>query len=461
MKFKFSIKILFIFFIILAAGQSVIFAQKQRVSVKTRILFIFDESNSMNANWESRKKIDVAKELLIKIVDSLKNINNVEMALRMYGHQSHVPPQDCSDTRLEVPFGTHNAEKIKHKLRVTKPKGTTPIANSLEACGDDFPNCNNCRNVVILITDGIEACDGDPCAIALTLFNKGITLKPFIIGIGLDMKFKDAFECIGQYYNANNEKKFQEIMKEVIKKAITGTTAEIDLLNIEGKAKETNVNITLYNQKNGEIFKNFIHTLNRKGKPDTLSLPTYLSYKMTVHTIPEITVENIKLENGKHNKIIAKTPQGSLNVTQKQGRTHKGVKFIVRKQGKTKTINVQEFFEPEKYIVGKYDLEILTLPRIYETGIEIKQSKTTTITVPQPGLINIFFPPKGYGGIYMIKNNKITLVKTFNNTKKVNLYLQPGNYVAVYRAEIHKLTSFSSEKHFTVKSGRSATISFK
>jgi len=90
------------------------YAQIKRTPVKTRILFIFDESNSMMANWGSSKKIDVAKNMLIKMVDSLKNIENLEMALRMYGHQSPVPPQDCSDTRLEVPL----VQKMLKKLRI-------------------------------------------------------------------------------------------------------------------------------------------------------------------------------------------------------------------------------------------------------------------------------------------------------------------------------------------------------
>ena len=112
------------------------------------------------------------------------------MALRMYGHQSPVPPQDCNDTKLEVPFAEGNASKIRQELRYVVPKGTTPIAHSLEMGGGDFPpDCDNCRNIIILITDGVEACDGDACAVSLELQRKGIILKPFVIGIGIDENF--------------------------------------------------------------------------------------------------------------------------------------------------------------------------------------------------------------------------------------------------------------------------------
>jgi len=135
----------------------------------SRILFIFDASYSMAGAWEGEPRINVARRVLVEMVDSLAQLNNVEMALRVYGHQSPVPPQDCSDTKLEVPFAPNNAARIKQKIRFLSPKGTTPIAHSLELAAYDFPDCNNCRNIIILITDGVEACDGDPCAVSLEI----------------------------------------------------------------------------------------------------------------------------------------------------------------------------------------------------------------------------------------------------------------------------------------------------
>src|SRR4051812_8622125 len=72
----------------------------------TRILFILDASNSMNAKWGEQTRIEAAKELLIKAVDSLEGSANLEIALRVYGHQSPITAtyQDCNDTKLEVPF---------------------------------------------------------------------------------------------------------------------------------------------------------------------------------------------------------------------------------------------------------------------------------------------------------------------------------------------------------------------
>ena len=47
-----------------------------------RILFIFDASQSMLGRWQSGRKIDVAKNLLLNMIDSLENIENLEIGLR-------------------------------------------------------------------------------------------------------------------------------------------------------------------------------------------------------------------------------------------------------------------------------------------------------------------------------------------------------------------------------------------
>ncbi|MBM3421257.1 MAG: VWA domain-containing protein, partial [Bacteroidetes bacterium] len=214
-------------------------ASGQEASTLSRILFILDCSQSMSGFMGNERKIDLAKRFLIHAVDSLATISNVQVALRAYGHQSVVPPQDCSDTRLEVPFASNSVQEIKRKIRYLEPKGTTPIANSLALATEDFPPAGDARNIIILVTDGIEACDGDPCAVALSLQKKGIMLKPFIIGIGLDPMFQKTFECMGNVYNANEPESFGKMFNIVITHALTETTMQVNLLDQYGNPSET------------------------------------------------------------------------------------------------------------------------------------------------------------------------------------------------------------------------------
>jgi Ca-activated chloride channel homolog len=464
--FPFCRRLVFLFFATLLA---ILVAQNVNAQAnppkyqppETRILFIFDASQSMAVTWQKQSKIAIARKVLIDIIDSLEHVPNVQMALRIYGHHSPVPPQDCSDTRLEVPFASDNAPEIRQKLRYVIPKGTTPIAHSLELGGGDFPpGCEDCRNIIILITDGVEACDGDACAVSQELQKKGIILRPFIIGIGIDENFRQTFNCIGRFYNADKEDKFGEIMDVVISQALNATTAQVNLLDINGNPTETNVNLTFYDSFSGKVMYNYIHTLNHRGLPDTLILDHLPVYRMRVNTLPPVVVDNIKLLPGKHTIIAADVPQGTLLIKVSDPVQYKGLQFIVRKSGDMNTLNMQKMYEEEKYLVGKYDIEIPVLPRINLQDVEIKQSHTTTIEIPRPGMITILRTSNGYGSLYLRKNDKQEdWVYNLNSTaKNESLQLQPGKYRIVFRALNAKLTLYTINKLFEVRSGSSEVI---
>jgi Ca-activated chloride channel family protein len=213
----------------------------------TRILFLLDASGSMMAPWEGQPRWEVAKRLLAKMADSLNAYPNLELGLRVYGHQSPNAEQNCEDSRLEVPFAPKNAAAIKAKLKTLKAQGNTPITYSLGQSANDFPIDKTSRNVLLLITDGVESCQGDPCAISLALQRKRIFLKPFVIGIGAQKEFGKALECLGRYYNAAEVKTFKTVLNDVIAQTLAKTTVAVNLTDEAGRAVESNVNMTFIN----------------------------------------------------------------------------------------------------------------------------------------------------------------------------------------------------------------------
>jgi len=424
----------------------------------TRILFVFDASQSMHAMWHTDTRIAVAKDLLIDIVDSLRHVPHVQMALRVFGHQSHHTPQDCDDTKLEVGFWDGNATRIIRTIREITPRGTTPIAGSLEAAKDDFPPCDDCRNIIILITDGIERCGGDPCEVSQRLQKKGIFLRPFIIGVGRD--FSKEFECVGEYFDARNEDQFRASLNIAISQALKATTAQINLLDIYGNPTESNIPVTFYDPDTGEIKKNVVHTMNHRGLPDTLYfLSTAYNYDMVVHTMPPVKVNDISVTPGKHNIIAAETPRGSLEVVV-GGRTPVDYPVIVRKAGSMVTLNVQSTTDvPKKYLTGNYDLEIHSLPRIIIEDVEIEQNHVTTVELPQPGVASIRLLSNGYGMVLKETDDGLELVyRLKENVKNEILNLMPGNYRVVFRSRGATATYHTIVKPFVVESGIAKTI---
>jgi Ca-activated chloride channel family protein len=428
----------------------------------SRILFIFDASNSMAGQWDGERKIDLAREILFEILDTLEQKEHVELALRVYGHQSPVPPQDCSDTRLEVPFGPLNAAKIRQTLNGIQPKGTTPIAHSLAQAPEDFPPCLSCRNIIVLITDGIEACDGDPCQVSLDLQKKGIILRPFVIGIGSDPGFRETFDCIGEYYDTPTQEEYREALKEVITQALNTTSAQINLLDSRSRPTETDVNITFYDKYTGIIHYYMIHTLNKFGNPDTLSLDPMVTYDIGIQTIPPIRLDSVRLVAGRHNTISVDAPQGYLYVRTKRGNAYDRDQVLVKRAGDEELINIQEIGRPEKYLVGSYDLLIPIYPAMEVHNLEIRQSNTTTVEIPDPGYVSFNTGQPGAGTLYQMtaSGEQKWVMNLLENTKSQSYYLQPGQYRVVFRRDDHKSSSYTIIKDFTVKEGIPETVKF-
>jgi len=456
-----KIKLKLIVILLLTFNLSSFELSAQQTKPLTRIEFVFDASFSMFGQWQSGMKMDIAKKMLTEFLDSLKNVNNLEIAFRCYGHQVPLRPErSCTDTKLEVPFTSDiraNITAIKNRLKSIVPKGTTPIAYTLEQCGNDFPTASNpnIRNIIILITDGIEECDGDPCAVSLALQKKGIVLKPFVIGIGLDQSYLNSFGCIGKFYDASSESSFKNILNIVISQALNNTTVQVNLNDQIGRPTETDVDMTFYDEATGIIRYNYMHTINNRGVPDTVVIDPIGTYKMVVHTIPPVEKTGIELVPGKHNIIAVDAPQGYINLKT----VGSNPACIVRKNGEMQTLHIQQFNTTEKFIIGKYDLEILTLPRIKLNKVDVAQSKTTTIEIPQSGSVTIVKPSEGPGSLYVEENNKMVWVCNLNsNVTQETIILQPGRYRVEYRPRNARESIYTIEKKFKIDSGISTQV---
>lgn len=427
---------------------------------KTRILFLLDGSGSMNAKWENSVRMNVAKGLLSKMVDSLKMHKNVEMALRVYGHQFPNKENNCTDSKLEVAFSPGNSENIKKRIKAITAKGNTPITYSLEQSAKDFPADPNSRNVIIIITDGLESCKGDPCKASLALQKKRIFLRPFVIGIGATEDFQKQFECVGQYYNAADIKTFENVLEDVVTTALSSTTVSVELKDEQGKPVETNVNMTFINNLTDEPEYNYVHYLDQNGKTDILDIDALLNYDLVINTIPAIVEKNLKIKAGKHNVFSITAPQGYLNFRQDAPSAYGTVTAIIRKNGSPNTLISVPYGTKQKLLAGKYDIELLTLPRYYLNDVTVKQGETNIVSYPMPGLLNITSELQGYGSIYTIDKDgsQKWIYNLPESNSKINLPLLPGKYRLVYRAKSARASKFTETKDFTIVSGKTFTL---
>jgi len=445
-------KALFIFFIRLSG---ILYSQKT-----TLILFILDASNSMNLDWDKQTRMAAAKEILSQAIEKLRGVEDLEIALRVYGHQSMINNeiQDCNDTKLEVPFGKDRIDAIKLKVKGLTGRGATPIARSLEAAAGDFPD-TLARNFIILITDGLESCDNDPCVVAKKLREKGVKVTPFVIGLGMDLSYLEKFNCIGTFIDAESKDSFKTVLTSIIQKALISTSVQINLNTTLKTPTETNVSMFLYEAGTKKLKYSFIHTLNRYGNPDTLIIDALLKYDLVVNTLPKIEKKNIIITKFKHNIIEVDAGQGFLKLSSAISDNLSNLNMRVMLKGQTTTLNAQALNSTQKYLVGSYDVEIFTLPITYKT-IEITQSKTTTINVIASGTLNYIAEKGLIGQIFTDKGDQtFEWVCDLKDGTNVGVWnLQPGSYKVIYREKDKKSTAYTKEKNFKIESNKTISL---
>ncbi len=196
-------------------GIALIVAQPVRAA--TDILFILDASNSMWGQVEGKPKIDVARQALAALLSDLPA--DTRVGLMAYGHRR---AGDCSDVELLAPVGALEPKALVKRVEEITPQGKTPLAASLEAAKAAFgPGMKEDNRNVILISDGVETCGGEPCKAAADLAAAGIGTRIHVVGFDLSAEEKAALDCIareghGKYVTADTVADLSSAVQKVV-----------------------------------------------------------------------------------------------------------------------------------------------------------------------------------------------------------------------------------------------------
>lgn len=181
------------------------------------VIYVLDGSNSMWGQVDGEAKIEVAKTVLSDLVEEASAGGQV--GLVAYGHREK---DSCEDIELLVPLG-RDPVAIRNAVQNVTPMGKTPISAALNLAAESWNNTDAGRNIV-LISDGVETCNADPCATAATLARNAINTRIHVVGFDVNDEEKRALECIaeagrGQYFQASGAASFKLAMAEVTKVA--------------------------------------------------------------------------------------------------------------------------------------------------------------------------------------------------------------------------------------------------
>ena len=142
---------------------------------------VVDASRSMWGQINGKSKMAVAQEILHDASTWLPD--DLNLALRAYGNASPSVENNCTDSALLVGFGAQSRAPIRRAISGLRPRGQTPIAYALRQAAGDFAGLDSER-ALVLVTDGIESCGGNPVAAARELREQGIMIH--VIGFGMN-----------------------------------------------------------------------------------------------------------------------------------------------------------------------------------------------------------------------------------------------------------------------------------
>lgn len=190
-----------------------------------RVQIVLDVSGSMKAAMGAQPKIEAAKSAIRETIGGLQEGSVV--ALRYYGHRAPQEPkaESCKDTELVMPFQPLDKARMLASLGKAVPKGQTPIAYTLEQAAADFGDASDEERGIILVSDGIETCGGDPLATVRGLMARGIKVKVHTIGFDVDAAARTQLEAIsdatgGEYHDARNAAALADSLRQLTQKAL-------------------------------------------------------------------------------------------------------------------------------------------------------------------------------------------------------------------------------------------------
>ena len=190
----------------------------QAYAESPNVLFVLDGSGSMWAKMGEKPKIDIAKTVMTDMLHQLPS--DVRAGLIVYGHNRK---DDCNDIAVVAPIGSDRASMVQ-ALHHVSPKGKTPLTGAIQLAAAQLRQSESNASVVV-VSDGKETCEGDPCVAAREAASTGVNLRIHVVGFDVAQDETQQLNCIategkGKYFAANNAEQLVVALAEVQKEVV-------------------------------------------------------------------------------------------------------------------------------------------------------------------------------------------------------------------------------------------------
>jgi len=287
-------------------------AQKSPSTSSTSALIVFDASGSMWGQIKGRAKIEIAREVVADLVRDLPA--ETELGLMVYGHRRK---GDCADIELLIPVGKVDKSAFIKTVNDIMPKGMTPITASLELAAEGL-GYKESKATVILVSDGLETCNADPCAAAKKLEQLGVDFTAHVIAFDLKPEETEKLRCIseatgGRFFPASDAAS----LKDALDLAVGAATVQPEPAPKETRTAKLTAPDTAVAGSEIEIsweidtVKGDYITLAKAGAPDHVNASfsyTHEKKSAKLTTLIEPVKAEVRYISGITAKVLARAP---------------------------------------------------------------------------------------------------------------------------------------------------------
>ncbi|RFF28212.1 VWA domain-containing protein [Wenzhouxiangella sp. 15181] len=256
-------------------------AQAEQAQTEKTIL-VLDASGSMWGQIEGESKIAIARSVIDDLLDSMPPERS--LGLSAYGHREK---GNCADIELLVPPGPDTRDAIREAVARLNPRGKTPLSDAVVAAAEALKYEEE-KASVILISDGRETCDRDPCEVGRRLDELGVDFTAHVVGFDVDDSEDQAqLRCLaentgGRFFSAGDAGELSDALEAVSQPepepaeasltapetGLAGGTVEVEWA---GPDEERDYIAVAYKGESANRHINFTYT--EEGSPLELTLP--------------------------------------------------------------------------------------------------------------------------------------------------------------------------------------------
>ena len=188
-------------------------------------MIVLDASGSMWGQISGEAKISIARRVLSDVLSA--SPDGLNLGLMAYGHREK---GNCRDIEIMMAPTPGSSGRIAELAEGIKPKGKTPLSEAVKNAAEAL-RYGEQKATVILITDGLETCRADPCAVATALEESGVDFTAHVVGFGLSAQEGRQVACLaentgGRYLPAQDADSLGAALSETVTEAAAVIPAE-------------------------------------------------------------------------------------------------------------------------------------------------------------------------------------------------------------------------------------------